>query len=351
MKKIKVFLGAFVNQTNAQNLSCRALAKYLDKNQFEVYTLSINSGNLEGLKLQGVHVFNCRFPVKATGVLGMIWGVINADVVYLPRGIFLNWQKRLLKVFNVKSFKTVRNVIDDQAMKTAMSQLIKPTNGDIRKGYEFVDKVYSMSNYMSQYNEKRWGIKSEENILLPPSDFQAFRKYKRVRNALKKLIFIGNDWGRKGLSDFLRLAQKFRELEFHVVGRGDQQKYQEMSGENVHFHGLLIAEMLMEQIEQADLHVLPSKSEGFPRVWLETAANGLPSVLYTGYGAEEYVDHAKTGFVADDYDHLESTIAAILNGEISLAELSAACMESVESYEPQKLTKQYEEVILELYAS
>ena len=34
-KKIKVFLGGYVNCTNAQNLNCRALAKYLDKDKFE----------------------------------------------------------------------------------------------------------------------------------------------------------------------------------------------------------------------------------------------------------------------------------------------------------------------------
>ncbi len=34
-KKIKVFLGGYVNFTNAQNLNCRALAKYLNKDKFE----------------------------------------------------------------------------------------------------------------------------------------------------------------------------------------------------------------------------------------------------------------------------------------------------------------------------
>ena len=37
-KKIKVFLGGYVNCTNAQNLNCRALAKYLDKDEAEYYT-------------------------------------------------------------------------------------------------------------------------------------------------------------------------------------------------------------------------------------------------------------------------------------------------------------------------
>jgi len=43
MKKIKIFLGAYINSTNAQNLNCLALAKYLDKDKFDVYTLELKS--------------------------------------------------------------------------------------------------------------------------------------------------------------------------------------------------------------------------------------------------------------------------------------------------------------------
>ena len=45
-RKKKVFLGAFLNYINAQNLNCLALAKYLDKEKFEVYALIFPSGNL-----------------------------------------------------------------------------------------------------------------------------------------------------------------------------------------------------------------------------------------------------------------------------------------------------------------
>ena len=38
MKKIKIFLGAFVNYQAAQNINCRSLSEYLDKNKFEVPT-------------------------------------------------------------------------------------------------------------------------------------------------------------------------------------------------------------------------------------------------------------------------------------------------------------------------
>lgn len=350
-KVIKVFLAAFVNQTNAQNLSCRALAKYMDKSKFEVYTLAINHGNLPRLKVAGVRVFNCIFPVKISGVLGFIWGFAKADVVYLPRGLFMRWQKVLVRIFSVKSFKTVRNVIDDQALESAMSQLTNTRDQPLKNEFNFVDRVYAMTNYMSHYNRERWGIVSQPDTLLPPTDFELFASTQRVRTALKRLVFIGNDWRRKGLEDFLLLSKAFPELDFHVIGRGDKNQFQKLYGENVHFHGLLTEERLVEQIEKADLHILPSRSEGLPRVWLETLSNGLPSILYKGYGAEDFVKTGLTGFVAENVDEVKGILLSLIQGEVSLESLSTACIDDAEHYHPQKLTAAYESVIDSLHAS
>ncbi|MCF6173219.1 MAG: hypothetical protein L3J44_05485, partial [Campylobacteraceae bacterium] len=62
MKKIKVFLGAYINSTNAQNLNCLALAKHLDKTKFDVYTLELYSGNLQIEPMESVITFKVFYP-------------------------------------------------------------------------------------------------------------------------------------------------------------------------------------------------------------------------------------------------------------------------------------------------
>ena len=52
MSKVKIFLGAYLDVINAQNLNCRHIAKYLDKNKFKVYSLSINKQK----KIKGITV-------------------------------------------------------------------------------------------------------------------------------------------------------------------------------------------------------------------------------------------------------------------------------------------------------
>ena len=59
MKKVKIFLGGYINYTNAQNLNCRALAIYLDKDKFEIFTLVAHFGEKEQFE---VNTFNCFRP-------------------------------------------------------------------------------------------------------------------------------------------------------------------------------------------------------------------------------------------------------------------------------------------------
>ena len=60
MKKIKVFLGGFVNSTNAQNLNCKAIADHLNKNKFKVYALRTHFGNNEYFNYK---TFFCFKPI------------------------------------------------------------------------------------------------------------------------------------------------------------------------------------------------------------------------------------------------------------------------------------------------
>ena len=56
------------------------------------------------------------------------------------------------------------------------------------------------------------------------------------------------------------------------------------------------------KVEKMDLLFLPSKSEGFPKVILEVAACGIPSMVYSDYGAKEWMKHMQDGFIIANFD-------------------------------------------------
>ena len=81
MKKTKLFLGAYINFTNAQNLNCLALAKHLDKEKFDVYTLELYSGNLENKSIDGVKVFRCFYPHRISMYIGAFCKTPKTSVI------------------------------------------------------------------------------------------------------------------------------------------------------------------------------------------------------------------------------------------------------------------------------
>ena len=109
---------------------------------------------------------------------------------------------------------------------------------------------------------------------------------------LKKIVFIGSLIKRKRLSDFLSLAVIFPDLEFHIIGQGsDYAELKIKSTSNVFFYGHLNPLEISKTLNIMDLLFLPSRSEGFPKVILEVAANADTSLVYSDYGASEWINH------------------------------------------------------------
>jgi glycosyltransferase involved in cell wall biosynthesis len=350
-RRIKVFLGAFVNQTNAQNLNCLTLAKYMDPARFKVFALAINHGNLGRVVIPGVSLFNCYYPVKATAYLGYLWGIAIADVVYLPRGNFYRWQRFLVRMFGKKSFKTIENIIDDTALTTALS--VFKSKREIVESYTFCDRNFSITNFMKEYNRNNFGLDSDPVILPLATDTIKFRTVRNQKSDLRTIVFMGNDMRRKNVLDVIALAEEFPNLNFVIVGREDasiplEKIIAEKNLRNVTRKGMLSVDQLLPVLSNCDLHLLPSRSEGFPRGIIEMASAGIPTITYRGYGAEEWITNGVNGFVVESCDDIRTLIKKISEGQISLSALSNGAIELGERFGAERVVRQYENIVEEL---
>ena len=295
IKKINVFLGGFINLTNAQNLNCLALAEHLNKDKFNVYSLELYSGNLESQaeKITGLKIFNCFYPAKISMYLGFLWGIYNCDVAYLPKAELSKWNHFWIKALCRKSFSTIEGIIDETALQNAIKVL-----GSKKKylaSRSKFDKQFSITNYMKNYNYERIGIQTEDKILYLGVNSEDFN-VDSTKKSLNKVLMIGNDLVRKGIYDYLELASKFPDTLFFIAGSGNDKvdldtEIKALQLENVIYKGLITTSELIDLLKESDLHILPSRSEGFPKVTLETAAAGIPSLVYADYGANEWITH------------------------------------------------------------
>jgi UDP-glucose:(heptosyl)LPS alpha-1,3-glucosyltransferase len=119
------------------------------------------------------------------------------------------------------------------------------------------------------------------------------------------LLFIGNDWGLKGLPVVLRAMRALRDLPFHiiVVGTDAPENFRECAGKL----GIL-EKCRFEPPRQdvgnlyaaADLYVSPSLEDAFGLPVAEAMACGLPAITSPFAGVSELFQDGVEGFVLSD---------------------------------------------------
>lgn len=346
-KKIKIFLGGYVNYTNAQNLNCRALAKYLDKTKFDCAAMLFPNGNLPvDSDLDGIRLFNCRRPVRYWHYITFLHGIMWCDIAYLPKGEIWEFCSKCLKLFRKASFTTVEGVISG----TNLDKLIDlfGTKENIKKAYQFTTETYSITGFMAQKNNELLDIKSD-GVLYLGVETNKFIPQKRERKSLNDIIFIGNNIKYKGIDDYFHLAKKFPNISFHIVGGGIGYdvagEIKKLGLKNCFYHGLMNHAQMADLLKKMDLHIFPSRSEGFPKVTLETAAMGIPSVVYSDYGASEWITTGQNGFVVNTLDEIENVIKKLQQHPEQLKALSEGATELAKSFDWKETIKDWERVI------
>ncbi|MCD0486906.1 glycosyltransferase family 4 protein [Pedobacter sp. MC2016-14] len=351
-KKIKVFLGGYTNYVNAQNLNCRALAEHLDKRKFGVYTLALYNGQLSDMpSTAGLKVFKCFRPVRLSQYLGFLWGIWHCDVAYLPKDDLWKFNRFLLRLLKKKSFSTIEVILEPVIYHTLLA---KHVNREMfLQSKRYFSRLFSITHYMSRFNYDVCGLKTENEVLFLGVNAKLSPKTTMVPK-LEKVIMIGNDLVRKGISDYLELSKSFPDLTFVVVGSGNgqidiDQEIQKNGIRNVIYKGMLGSAALSDLLQTVDLHILPSRSEGFPKVVLETASAGIPSVLYADYGADEWVENNKNGWIVNTIAEMADRIRKLQNEPAMLSAASRSAVELAKTFDWKIKILQWERVIMDIH--
>ncbi|MCK8480548.1 glycosyltransferase family 4 protein [Psychroserpens algicola] len=353
-QKIKIFLGAYLNSTNAQNLNALALAHHLDKSRFKVFGLSLYSGNLKLEPIKGVSIFRCFNPLRISKYLGYLWGILNCDVAYLPKRELVSWTSFWLRLLHKKSFSTVEGILDEKNLESAIQT--RGSYDNVIRSFQMFDRLYSITKFLKTYNQLEHHITTESKPLYLGTNTKTFLNTEKQITKLSNVIYIGRLLERKGVYDVLDAAKAFPELQFHLVGDGQEREAikkhitQEQLA-NVKLHGIIDHSVLNELLKTIDLHVLPSRSEGFPKVILETAAAGVPSIVYNDYGASEWISHLENGFVVQSPTEIGNTIQSLLEQPELLQLNSKNAIALAKQFDWNIVIKQWEQEISNLYHS
>lgn len=168
-------------------------------------------------------------------------------------------------------------------------------------GVSCVTKHYLQQHYFPTRKE---AITSHySSIELTPEFFLSERKF--PNKDIFSLVHVANQVqfnSRKGHNELIKvlsmLNKKRKRAEIFFIGEDYNggiallSKLAEDLGvaEDVHFTGYLSKQELRQQLENADIAILPTRAEGLPRVVIEAMALGLPCITSSVSGNPELIN-------------------------------------------------------------
>ncbi len=210
-----------------------------------------------------------------------------------------------------------------------------------REGLHQADGIIAVSNYTKNILVQHYDISphkvnvvhngvGEENVLV---DKEITNKLHNLKSSGTKIVlYVGRLTLQKGVDYFLKSAAQVlkydKNITFLISGSGDMEKQlicmaAELGiSDKVLFTGWLKGAELVEVYRAADLLVMPSVSEPFGLIPLESMMNGTPALISKQSGVSEAISHAlKVDFW--DTDEITNKILAVLKNDSLQEHLSS----------------------------
>lgn len=196
---------------------------------------------------------------------------------------------------------------------------------DIEKnGMEEADVIIAVSNYTKEKIINNYGINpSKIQVVHNGVEHEDYSldRLNALRNHNKVVLFLGRLTLQKGPDYFVYTAKKvlehYKDVIFVVSGSGDMEKFiirkvAELGiSDKFIFTGFLRGKDVLAVYKMADLFVMPSVSEPFGIVPLESLMQGTPVLISKQSGVSEVLNHClKTDFW--DTDEMANKIVAVL---------------------------------------
>lgn len=331
MKRVKLFLGAYIDSINAQDINCCAIAKYINKERFEIHALTHGKDvEIAGITVHKISNNRILKNIEKYWIMKKI----NADIYYLPRVervdiLFAKHSKN-----KIVSSVEIQTVYDNRKYKKFFN--------------EYISGYFCISNFLNELNEKYWGKKVP--VLYLGANIES---YKTEHISLKRIAYVGSVIERKRPYLFVDLSKLIPETEFVMIGDGDLlTKMKDMAVKNniknICFKGKLNNVDVLKELSHCDLLVITSKKEGLPKIVLEAASVNVPTIYINENYSIDYIENRVNGFSAENFEEMKKTVLELIDNNELYKSVSARVGNLASEYSWKNLISGYEKYFLSI---
>ncbi len=177
-----------------------------------------------------------------------------------------------------------------------MNELIayKLANGIILTGdVPFVVKSFRLKKKLNNNRIKLFYNIIDENIFKP----------KTVEKKDKHILFIGRLSLEKNLFNLLEAFKDLKDFKLDIIGKGPElenlRKKADELNINVNFLGVIPNNKIPEILNQYNIFILPSFSEGNPKALLEAMSCGVACIGTNVKGINNLINHKQNGYLCE----------------------------------------------------
>lgn len=344
MGKIKILLAGYVNYPNAQNVNCDNIAKYLNKNLFEVHVLSTSIKPIDKkyYKENNIHVHSiishrCIWYIQR--YLIMLFG--KYDLYYLPKVESVDYKF-------VRKYKKKKCIIS--SVEGVVGQQIADDDIKVKIYYLSCTDIFSISECVKESVNDIWD--KDTNVLyLGVNNIQ---KDLIKRKNIKKVAWIGSVINRKRPYYIIELAREFHNIEFYMIGDGEQLEsvrdiVKRSNLLNCHCLGRIPNNEIYDVLRNMDLFVMTSDKEGLPKAIGEAMSCSIPAIYINECYNVDYIQDGINGYAVKNLEEMKEKIQYLLDNEDKYRKIQRNAYETIQDYTWDNLIKEYEDYFIMVY--
>lgn len=256
-------------------------------------------------------------------------------------------------VIEVNSDQIYSTTIEKNNLKTYVVNKIKllmiSTTFRLADGIKFVSK-----GLFEQYNN----YVDFKNI---NSKIVSFFNYYSTQDMVKSdmgdqyILFVGFPFSIKGVDILIKafniISPEYPEVKLKILGHcEDRSFYEELAGNNrnIIFKKAVPFNKIISEFEKCTFFVLPSRTEGLPRVIVEAMASGKAVIASRIGGIPEVVEENKTGllFESENYSELADKMRQFLDDPEMMQRMGEAGYQRAKNhFSPEKYVELYHEFL------